>query len=148
MDLLQQICNFLREKQWSFVVQEALSRITLKVSTDDEKTYSVELHVRANVGIIIGMLRYPRKCDPDNLERMLKFLSRQNFELFMGGFEMSPETGVLKYRNSIDVESLELNADFIDNFVRGVATFGVLYAPALNAVLDGKSLDDANRFMC
>jgi hypothetical protein len=147
MGLVDQVCDSLRDSGWSFVAQRAIGRITLKVSTEERKTYSVIIHVREEACIIIGLFIYPRKCDPEHFQEMLTFLNQQNFELLIGGFEMDPNTGALKFRNSIDLESTTVSAEFLDHFVRLLSSLGARYAAALEAVIDGQSLEAAKKLL-
>jgi hypothetical protein len=147
MGFLDQICDCLRDKGWSFAVQQGIGRITLKVSTESGEFFSVVLHVREAACVVIGFFLYRRRCGPENCERMLTFLARQNCDLVIGGFSMDPEDGSLRFRHSVDLESVRLSADYVDHFVRMVALFGAKYAKALDAVIDGKPLDAANRLM-
>jgi hypothetical protein len=147
MGLLDQVCNALRETRWSFAVQQGIGRITMKVSTNEGQTYSVHLSVRDEACLIIGLFLYPRRCEPEHFDRMLTFLSRQNFDLVIGGFEMDPENGSLKFRNSIDLQSVPINSELIDGFLKMLVSLGARYDAALSAVLDGKSLDTAYGLM-
>jgi hypothetical protein len=147
MGLVERVCAALRDSHWSFVVHQGLGRITMKVQTEPGDSYTVVLHVREEACIIVGLFLYNRRCGPENCERMLTFVNRQNFDLLIGGFEMDVETGALKYRNSIDVESIEITTGFVDHFVRFLSAFGAKYVRALDAVLDGKTLNEANNLM-
>jgi hypothetical protein len=119
----------------------------MKVSAGGGQAFSVVLHIREEACLIIGLFLYPRRCEPDHFERMLTFLNRQNFDLVIGGFEMDPDNGALKFRNSIDLESIPITSDLVDGFVKMLASLGARYAAALNAVLDGQSLDTAYGMM-
>jgi hypothetical protein len=144
--LIWRVSDLLQETGWSFVLMEHASRIQLQVPHNG-RYHSVELQVREESQIILGMLAYKRKVDPENVDRMIHFMNKANFALLLGGFEMNPETGQVKYRNAVDVESLELTAVFVHNFLRSVAALGIKYADAVDAVLDGKSLKEAHHML-
>jgi hypothetical protein len=144
--LLWRVSELLQANRWSFILQEQASRIRLQIAHEG-KTHSVEIQVREETQIILGMLTYKRKVDPENVERMISFMNKANFNLLIGGFEMNPETGEVKYRNAVDVESLELTQVFINNFLRSVAALGAQSCAAYEAVLDGKSLKEAYRLL-
>jgi hypothetical protein len=58
---------------------------------------------------------------------------------------MDPESGKVRYRNSVDVESLQLTEIFINNFVRAIAVHGCRFWERVEMVMDGKPLDDVFR---
>jgi hypothetical protein len=144
--LLARVSELLQANRWSFVLQEQASRIRLQVSHEG-RSHSVELQVREDSQVILGMLTYKRRADPESIDRMITFMNKANFDLLLGGFEMNPETGEVRYRNAVDVESLELTPVFMNNFLRSVAALGAQYCAAVEAILDGKSVKEARHLL-
>ena len=137
MSLIDEVARLLKEKDWNFHVNKERSFIIMKVG-DKECQHPVEIQVKEEQQVIIGMLTYERKVDPEYREDMIRFMNKANFDFNMGGFEMDPESGQMKYRNSVDVEAIQLNAIFINNFMRTVAMFGSKYWEAVELVMNGK----------
>jgi hypothetical protein len=146
MSLIREVSDCLQQGSWSFVLQEAIGRIKLNISGEGI-SHSIELQVREDTKLIIGMLTYKRKCDANNRHRMVIFMNRQNFELSLGGFEMDPTSGKVRYRNSVDVESLQLTEVFVNNFVRAIAVHGCKFWDPIEMVMDGKPLVEIFRQM-
>jgi hypothetical protein len=74
---------------------------------------------------------------PRRREEMALFLTRANFGLVIGNFELDLDSGELRYKTSIDVEGAELTEPLIDHVVlANVATFD-RYLPGIEAVLEG-----------
>jgi hypothetical protein len=76
---------------------------------------------------------------------MLQFVNEANLDFTLGGFDMDPEDGTIRYRNSLDVESLELSGEFVDSFVRTFAILGSRYRKPVKMILDGKPVEAAYR---
>jgi hypothetical protein len=146
MSLIRQFSHFLQRGSWSFVLQEGLGLIKMNVSGQGV-SHSVEIQVREDSKFVMGTLTYKRKCDANNRHRMVIFMNQQNFELSLGGFEMDPESGKVRYRNSVDVEGIELTEVFVNNFVRAIAVHGCRFWDPIEKVMDGKPLDAIFRQM-
>jgi hypothetical protein len=93
--------------------------------------------------LVIVMMVYKQKVDPDNRDRMLVFMNKANLKFALGGFELDPDDGTIRDRNSLDVESLELSGEFVDNFVGKFAVLGSRYWKPVKMVLDGEPVDAA-----
>ncbi len=53
----------------------------------------------------------------ENRSEMLDLLNFLNFDLFFGNFEMNPENGEVRFRTSISLNHIELNADFLEEII-------------------------------
>jgi hypothetical protein len=74
---------------------------------------------------------------------MAQFMSKANFAMNLGGYEMDPDDGELRFRNSIDVESLSMTSKFVDNFVRTFGIFGSRCWKPVEMILNGRSVQEA-----
>lgn len=140
MSLMATVSALLREKDWKFHAEDGV--ITMSVG-DDETQYPVRIQVKEDSKLLVGMLTYTRKCPKEYRDDMVLFMNRTNFDFSMGGFEMDRSDGEMKYRNAVDVESLELTATFINNFLRTVAMLGCKYADAVYRIMDGRGVKSA-----
>jgi hypothetical protein len=71
------------------------------------------------------------------------FLTRANFGLLIGNFELDLDDGELRYKTSIDVEDAELTDALIDHLVLANVTTMDRYLPGIEAVVAGAKADDA-----
>lgn len=81
----------------------------------------------------------PDAVPADRRVEMALFLTRANFGLVIGSFELDLSDGELRYKTSVDVEGSELTDAMIDRLMTAnVATFDQ-HLPSIRAVLDGAS---------
>jgi hypothetical protein len=132
--------------QWSFVLMPEAGRIKMKVS-EKGQTHLLELQIRNDSQFILGMLIYKRKCNPEYRQTMSDFMNKQNFRLAIGGLEMDPDTGLCRFRHSVDVEKLTLTPLFVNNFMKGIAGLGCKLWTAVEAVMNGESVNEACRLI-
>jgi hypothetical protein len=144
MAFLARWAQLLQENEWAFELMPLLGRITLRIRVDDD-VYPVDLRIEEESKLVVAMMVYKQKVDPDNRDRMLEFVNKANLDFTLGGFEMDPEDGTIRYRNSLDVESLELSGEFVHSFVRTFAILGSRYWTPVKMILDGKPVEAAYR---
>ncbi len=79
---------------------------------------------------------YPETV-PENLRsRLSELVTRINYGLIMGNFEMDWEDGELRYKTSMDIEGVELNSTILRNLVYGNFHSFDLYLKALEQGLN------------
>jgi hypothetical protein len=145
MTLMSQMIKALQSK-WKFLAQEAQSRIILQVG-DDNVTHTMIIQVKDDIKIICMMLKYQQKAAQQCRATMIRLFNQANCDLLLGGLEMDPEDGECQYRNSIDVESLQLTDTFLETLVRRHASVGCKYWQPVQAVLNGGSYEQAYRLI-
>lgn len=62
---------------------------------------------------------YPKQMDEALRPRISELICRINYGLIMGNFEMDWEDGELRYKTSMDIETITLNRTVIRNLVYG-----------------------------
>jgi hypothetical protein len=142
MALFANFVQLLRNGGWNFMSDSSEGRVTLVMSTESGR-YPVIIKVREESKFIIAMMPFPRKVTPALRRKMAQFMSKSNFAMQLGGYEMDPNDGEMRYRNSIDVESLVMTTMFVNNFVRTFAIFGSRYWRPAEMILEGKSVQEA-----
>jgi hypothetical protein len=88
---------------------------------------------------------FARRVPVRRRKEIAMLLTRANFGLVIGNFELDLDDGELRYKTSIDVEDAELTEALLDHLVlANVATMD-RYLPAIEAVIAGARADDAIR---
>jgi hypothetical protein len=81
----------------------------------------------------------PVKVPETHRLAMAEFLTRANYKLVIGNFEMDLKDGEIRFKTSIDIEGTELN----DALIKGVVYINVLtmdrYLPGIMAVASGSA---------
>lgn len=62
---------------------------------------------------------YPRQVEDGVRSRISELLCRVNYGLILGNFEMDWDDGELRYKTSMDIESIALNRTVLRNLVYG-----------------------------
>lgn len=90
-------------------------------------------------------LAYYQPLVPEELRvAVAEYLTRANFTVLIGNFELDFETGDVRFRASADVESLELTPVFVKNLALASLITAEKYYPGLVKVLEnGLSPADA-----
>lgn len=82
----------------------------------------------------------PVKTPEDRLNVMAEFLTRANYGLPVGNFEMDWESGEIRCKTSIDVEGAELTNELVRNVVEANLALMERYLPGIEAVLAGEAV--------
>ena len=85
----------------------------------------------------------PLTCPPDKLIAMAVFVTRANYGMIIGNFELDLESGELRYKTSIDVEGAELTSPLIQHMVYANVMMMDNYLPGVMAVIAGTSSEEA-----
>jgi hypothetical protein len=77
----------------------------------------------------------------DRLDATARYLTRANFGLVLGNFELDLDDGEVRYKTSIDVEDDAISDALIDHLVAASITVTDRYLPGLRAVIGGADPD-------
>lgn len=81
---------------------------------------------------------YPQPTPENQRSPMAELLTRINYGLILGNFEMDYADGEVRFKTSIDVEDSELTPDLIKPVVFANLGMMDLYWPALTAIVEGR----------
>jgi hypothetical protein len=76
---------------------------------------------------------------PDKRHVIAEFLTRANFGMVIGNFEMDFNDGEIRYKTSIDVDGDDLSEPLIKNVVYTNVVMMDRYLPGILSVIDGKA---------
>jgi hypothetical protein len=72
----------------------------------------------------------------DDKVAMAEFLTRANFGLAVGNFEMDWESGAIRCKTSLDIEGTDLNEALVEGLVNANLITTERYMPGLRAVAE------------
>lgn len=81
----------------------------------------------------------PAYAAPEKFADMAEYLTRANYGLVLGNFEMDYADGEIRYRTSIDVEGASLNEAMVRSLVYANVLMMDNYLPGIMAVLFGEA---------
>jgi hypothetical protein len=85
----------------------------------------------------------PQPVPFDRRVEVALYLTRANYGLVIGNFELDLDDGEVRFKTSIDVEGATLTEALVDHLVIAGAVTTDRYIPGLQAVIDGMSARDA-----
>jgi hypothetical protein len=83
-------------------------------------------------------LQLIKTTPPDTLPQVAEFITRANFGMSVGNFELDYENGSVRFKTSVDYQGAELLAPFVRNAILAAMDGVELYAEALIDVMGGK----------
>lgn len=130
------VVRYFEQDDWKFTLHD--DRRTLMLgATGKNGRYQCFVHVRDEHPVVsvfsIAGVRVPEA----KLAAMAEFLTRANYGLCLGNFEMDYSDGEVRYKTSLDIRDGELTTDMIEVLVH--VNFGTMdrYFPGVMAVLSG-----------
>lgn len=81
----------------------------------------------------------PEVCPPESRAPMAELLTRVNYGMMIGNFELDLDDGEIRYKGSLDVEGVDLPLAMLRSLVFSCCTTLDLYRPAIQAVLEGRA---------
>ncbi len=101
--------------------------------------------VREEQGQVVFYSYPPVEVGPETMAAVMEFITRANFGLAVGGFELHLESGTLQFRTSIDVEDSEksLTAQVLEHLLYHNVLTMDKYLPGLRAVIEQTATPEA-----
>ena len=114
--LFETVVRYFTQEEWYFLKMD--SRPTLQMSFNGS---SGKWLCYANVNEEKGFFSFYSVCPinvpEDRRSTVAEFLTRANYGLMIGNFEMDYRDGEVRYKTSLDVENAEINLALIGNLV-------------------------------
>ena len=140
--LLNQWANCMTENNWEFFINKKRNSIVFRV-TGSGQTHPVEFRIREDSQLVIGTLTYVKKCPEEYRQTMGNYIAQQNFKMTIGGFEMNRKDGEVRFRNSLDIESIVITPLFVENFVKNITITGCRFYRSIVSIMNGGSVSAA-----
>jgi hypothetical protein len=81
----------------------------------------------------------PRRVEPPQRANMAEFLTRANYGIIIGNFELDYADGEVRFKTSIDVEDARLTPPLIHHVVYANLLMTDRYLPGITAIIEGQS---------
>lgn len=99
--------------------------------------------VRTKEEILLCYAVAPLQAPPATRNAVAEFVTRANYGLWVGNFEMDWTDGEVRYKSSLDFEGLALTSTLIRNVISPTMQMLVCYLPGLISVIGGQSPAEA-----
>jgi len=135
--ILETVIDFFTEDDWTFTKLQGQS--TLQVACQGENgRWNCYAQAREAQEQFVFYSIYPEVASEDKRLAMAEFLTRANYGLIIGNFEMDFNDGEIRYKTSIDVEGDLLTSDLIKQLVYVNIMVIDQYIPGIQAVIEGR----------
>jgi len=134
----QQIFNvlveFFEEDGWDFQWVSGLSVLSLAYSGSNGR-WMCYAQARETQHQFVFYSVLPVNASQEQHSRIAEFITRANYGMIMGNFEMDYMTGEIRYKTSIDIEGAELSMPLIRQIVYSNLVITDHYLPGVMRVL-------------
>lgn len=135
---LKTVEDVLTDIGWDPQPTETEGMLRIDFSSDDipiaEALASVRIDFERFVFYLIVRDRAPAK----HRAQVMEFVTRANFDLVTGNFELNLADGMVRFKSSIDFTRTTLNATLVRDAIRSAMDAVEMYASALVSVMRGK----------
>jgi hypothetical protein len=137
------IKNFFQVDDWHF--EELPEDSTFRLGfTGKDGRWTVVSRAREQQEQVVVYSVLPANVPPDRIPAALEFLTRANYGLVIGNFEMDLSDGEVRYKTSIDVEGNELTLPLMRSLVHAnVYTVNRYYKALMGLIFGGLDVNTA-----
>lgn len=138
MELLyEQMVSFFRDDHWPFLeVEDSVLQMNFQGQNGRWTCYA---QARAAVGQVVMYSVCPMTV-PEGLRiAVAEFITRANYGLIIGNFELDYDDGEVRYKTSLDAENAPLSHELLQPLVYANVWTMDRYLPGLMAVIYGSS---------
>ena len=135
--------EFLRDDGWypQQLENKALFRVYFSGDNGDLRCYA---QIRVDLDQFIFYVIAPIKAPAAMRPAVAEYITRANFGLRIGNFELDYSDGEIRYKSSLDFEGVELTPELLKNAIYPAVHTMDFYLPGLLSVLYGsKTPEDA-----
>ncbi|MEZ6143730.1 MAG: YbjN domain-containing protein [Zavarzinella sp.] len=129
MSIFSDLLDYMEQEKWVYEIVEGKELLRFHFKSGKARVTCFAEADEAKQWLIFYTLS-PVVTPTDQLDRMAEFITRANYGLRMGNFELDFSDGEVRFKSSIDIEGGELTHKMIDNLLRSNLT-------AMNRYFDG-----------
>jgi hypothetical protein len=134
--IYETVARFFEEDDWPFTVVEEGNTVQTGFA-DDTNQWPCFAHAREEQAQFVFYSVCPAKVPEEKRPLLAEFITRANYGLVIGNFEMDYEDGEIRYKSSIDVEGDRLSVALARQIVHANVFTMSRYLPGIMALLYG-----------
>ncbi len=134
--------EFFESNEWHYSQIENESILTMGVSGKNGK-WTCYAQAKEDQEQFVFYSVCPVNASEDKLDALGEFITRANYGLIIGNFELDYNDGEIRYKTSIDVEGDRLSRALLEQLVYANLTITDRYLPGVMAVLYGDVAPEA-----
>lgn len=137
MALYDVVKQFFDEDEWPYDADEENSRLHTGFSTSDGQSWRCRAIADEERYVVLFFSQAPSNAPYESRLAMAEFLTRANYGLRLGNFEMDINDGEVRYRTSVDMQDAVLTTAVVRNLVYANVLTMKRYLPGIEAVMQG-----------
>jgi hypothetical protein len=135
--LFQAVTMFFEEMGWPFEVVEGQEGVLQTGYEGANGVFVCFCHCREDAQQIIFYVVAEERCPEPYLQAMAEFLTRANFGMLIGNFELDYSDGEVRYKTSLDLEDAGMSPALLRNLVVAASTTFDRYYTGFQSVASG-----------
>jgi hypothetical protein len=133
--IFENMVNFFAEDDWSFVQTEENTALRLPFQGDNGR-WNCYAKARETAQQFVFYSVSPLNAPENKIQAIAEFITRANYGIINGNFELDFNDGEIRYKTSIDVEGSNLSFPLIKSVVYANVTMMDKYLPGIIAVIE------------
>ena len=137
--LFDSALEWLNEEDWSYTEQHRDNgdNWTRSTYSADNSKFDVVLDAREETELFYVYVYFPINVPQKNRVDVAELLTRINYNLKIGNFELDMEDGQIRYKVSVDIEGSELVTKMVHNMINVALSMSDTYIPAVMHICYG-----------
>jgi hypothetical protein len=115
-EALEQVVELFRAKDWKFEVDEESDLVRTGIEGDNGHWQVMAIASDEDDAVLMLSL-FPQKCPAHRRARCAELLTRINYGMMMGCFEMDYDSGKVHFKTTLPFARGDLNVALLDNMV-------------------------------
>jgi hypothetical protein len=132
--LLDVVMAFLKQEEWPFEILENSTVARLHFQGDSAQ-FTCFAQTREEVNQFVFYSVCPVNVPEHKRMEIAEFITRANYDMAIGNFEMDFEDGEVRFKTSIDVEGTELSLELLNPLLYANVLMMDQYLPGLMSVI-------------
>jgi hypothetical protein len=142
LQLFESLVHFLQQENWSVQVPDQGTSLQTTYSGQNGSLVCLT-KAREQAPQVVFYALCPLRVPADQRGAIAEFITRANYGLVIGNFEMNWTTGEVRFKTSLDVGDTYLSDSLIRPLVYGAVSTMDTYLPGIQAVLAHTSPEEA-----
>jgi hypothetical protein len=115
-ELLQIVVDFFQHEGWPVHIEEELLRVFTTYQGKNAQ-FNMVVRLRAAYNQLVCYSLFPQAIPAPRRNAVATFLTMANYGTIIGNFEMDFKDGEVRYKTSVDFQSIDLEAPLLQNII-------------------------------
>jgi hypothetical protein len=137
MSMFDKVTQFLAQENWKGVLVDHEDKVLHLGAGGSNGSYRVAIHVKEDDNVLLVFVQCPIKVPQDKRLVVAEYLTRANYGVTVGNFELDLGDGEVRVKGSIDYADGDLTAQMVDRLLSRCGSTMDRYFPGLMKIIYG-----------